>query len=126
MLQTLLDDVILKTLKYEKSDFKILDWNDEVWLFSIHLNDVFCGMLCLSTKEDLAYQTKILTHQIMNSELDFIILMNDKNAVIVMTDHSRSIIPQYVPTNNRNLLELVCSKPFMKNLIANRGVEYYD
>ena len=128
MLDFLFTDVVLKTLKYDRSDLTILGDTNDVWLFGVHFNDVFCGLICLTTKTEKEFeiQYNLLTHKIVHSELDFFILMNDLDAMIVMTDHNKTILPQHIQLKKRGMLELVCGKPFMKNLIANRGIEYYD
>ena len=49
----------------------------------------------------------------------------EKDLIILFTNHKNTLITKYIPLKNINQIELVCSKPFLKNLIANRGVEFY-
>jgi hypothetical protein len=124
-LEQLFNDIVINRLKYARDDLRLIDNTDDYWLFRVYLNSVSCGLLCLTTQTSLDRTTHILAHTIMHTDLDFFIAINTRDAVIVLTDHRGRLIPQHIPIAQSNQLELICGKPFIKNLIANRGVEYY-
>ena len=117
--------IFIERLGYETTDFSLIDKSETDILMTISLNNIICGLLCITTSNDIDKRAKILAYQIMNSEIDFFILLNEIDLVIMITDHKNTLIPQYIPLKNKNQIELICGKSFLKNLIANRGVEYY-
>jgi len=112
-------------MKFEKSDLTLIEKNHKNILINVKLNNIECGLISITTDESLERSSIILSNFIKKTKYDFFILLNDKALVIMFTDHVKTLIPQYIPLENTNQLELVCSKPFLKNLIANRGVEFY-
>lgn len=110
---------------FDETDFSLVGQSEDNLLLKIKLNDIDCGLLSITTKDSLDRASIILSNTIKKTKFDFFILLNDKDLVIMFTDHQGSLLPQYIPLKNSNQIELVCGKPFIKNLIANRGVEYY-
>jgi len=121
-------DVMIGKLQYNANDFKLLQSDNMNDLYKMIFNDIECGLLFISSKDTLDRETQILSTMIQkDSTLDFFILTNVKDTVVVFTDHKNTLVPQYIDmSKGLNLMELICGKPFMKNLISNRGVEYYD
>ena len=113
-------------MKFTKDDLSLINSTETDILFNVKLNNIDCGLINITTNDNLERSAIILTNYIKNSEFDFFILLNSKDLIVIMTDHRNSIIPQYIPLKNNNQIELICGKTFLKNLIANRGVEYYD
>ncbi len=125
MLKELLEMVVVKIMKFDKEhDLTLLESTNENALLKVKFNDVDCGLLMLTTDCDLNRKAIILSNTIKNTIFDFFILMNVDNIIVMFTDHQGNLFPQHISTKNENMVELVCSKPFLKNLIANRGVEY--
>lgn len=123
-----IDEIMIDKLGYDYEDFIPLEITKEDELFKMKFNGVECGLLYVSRKNSLKREAVILSTMIQRDKtLDFFILTNKKETIITFTDHINTLIPQYFNMQNGyNQLELICGKTFMKNLIANRGVEYYD
>lgn len=125
MIEELLESVVVKIMKFDKeNDLTLLEGTNENALLKIKFNDVDCGLLMITTDDDLNRKAIILSNVIKQTTFDFFILLNPNDLVIMFTDHQGNLFPQHISTENKNMVELVCSKPFLKNLIANRGVEY--
>lgn len=126
MLNYLFSHIVLGILKFDLSDLKLVERNETDVLLTVSLNSVTCGFIMLTGDQKLDRKAALLAEVIKSSKhFDFYILINSINAVAAFTDHQGSLFPQYIPLHKTNTLELTCSKPFLKNLIANRGVEYY-
>jgi len=123
-----IDEVMIQKLGYVADDFISIKQTDTDALFKIKFNDIECGLLYISRKPELERETHILSTMIQKDKsLDFFILTNKKETVVTFTDHNGRLLPQYIDMKNGyNQMELICGKVFMKNLISNRGVEYYD
>ena len=122
-----IDDVMIKKLGYNNDDFIPMCITDADQLYKMRFNGVECGLLYVSRKDKLDRETHILSTMIQkDTSLDFFILTNKNESVVIFTDHNNSLIPQYIDMQKGyNRMELICGKIFMKNLISNRGVEYY-
>lgn len=112
-------------MKFDKSDLTLIDKNHKNILINVKLNNIDCGIISITTAESLERSSIILSNYILKTEYDFFILLNDTDLVVMFTDHEKRLMPQYIPLTNTNQIELVCSKPFLKNLIANRGIDFY-
>lgn len=125
MLEKLFETYVLGMMNYDKSDFMLIEKTETDLMINIKLNDIECGLLFITLNESLDRPSIILSNFIKKTKFDFFILFNDKDLVVMFTDHRDRLIPQYIPLKNENQIKLICGKPFIKNLIANRGVEYY-
>jgi len=118
------EETVLSTMKFEREDLTLMQYSENDALFKIAFNEVDCGMLMITEEKDLNRKSIIMSNVIKKTIFDFFILMNDLDLVVMFTDHQGTLFPQYVQAKNKNMVELVCGKPFLKNLIANRGVEF--
>ena len=125
MLENLFETVVLGTMGFDKSDLSLIEGSETDVLIKVTLNNVECGLLSITTKDSLERPCIILSNFIKQTIFDFFIILNDKDLVVMFTDHKGRLFPQYIPLKNTNQIELICGKPFIKNLIANRGVEFY-
>lgn len=122
-----IEEVMIAKLGYKETDFIPLETTHTDALYKIKFNEIECGLLYVSRKDTLDRETHILSTMIQNDKtLDFFILTNTSETVVAFTDHNGRLLPQYIDMRTGyNRMELICGKVFMKNLIANRGVEYY-
>lgn len=123
-----IEQVMIDKLGYDFDDLIPLQITVNNELFKVKFNNIECGLLYITDEDTIDRETHILSTMIQKDEsLDFVIVTNTLDVVIVFTDHNNRIMPQYIDLRNGyNKLELICGKIFMKNLISNRGVEYYD
>ena len=126
MLDDLFQKYIIDTMKFSVNDLELINRSETDLLFNIKLNNIECGLLSITTDKSLERSSIILSNYIKNTHFDFFINLNEYDLVVMLTDHKNTLIPQYIPLKNKNQIELICGKSFLKNLIANRGVEYYD
>lgn len=125
MLEKLFKTIVLGTMMFDRSDFSLVGQSEDDLLLKIKLNNVDCGLLSITNKESLDRASIILSNVIKKTKYDFFILFNNTDLVVMFTDHENNLFPQYISLQNSNQIELICGKPFIKNLISNRGVEYY-
>jgi len=125
LLEKLFETYVLGIMGFEKSDISLIEKSETDVLFKVILNNIECGLLSITTKESLDRSSIILSNFIKKTIFDFFIILNEKDLVMMFTDHKGTLMPQYISLKNTNQIELICGKPFIKNLIANRGVEFY-
>ena len=128
-MMNVMNELFLTKLGFDYSDFKLIKMDMMNELYKVILNDIDCGLVYISMVEDndLYERVPLLREIILKDEtLDFFILTNGLKLIFVLTDHNGSLLPQTIDINNNpNILEMTCSKHFIKKLISNRGVNYY-